>query len=68
MRFHVNNKEHGLDTSVTPAKFYVSVSNHENFTQKRQPEYFDMDRMMHFPLILFLEIVILTEFFQKDSA
>lgn len=28
MQFHVNNKEHRLDTSVTPAKFYVSVSNH----------------------------------------
>lgn len=28
MHFHVNNKEHKLDTSVTPAKFYVSVSNH----------------------------------------
>lgn len=27
-----------------------------------------MDRMMCFPLILFLEIVILTELFQKDSA
>lgn len=27
-----------------------------------------MDKMMYFPLILFMEIVILTEMFQKDSA